>query len=83
MCYIIYYETKYAKNEEDFLPTSIDESLLEIWETLAALSTFVSVTKYANKQKADQWSEVGNLRVVCTWKTPGLYPLAFAKRVKR
>ena len=83
MCYIIYYETKYAKNEEDFLPTSIDESLLEIWETLAALSTFVSVTKYGNKQKADQWSEQGNLRVVCTWKTPGLYPLAFAKRVKR
>ena len=32
MCYIIYYETKYAKNEEDFLPTSIDESLLEIWD---------------------------------------------------
>ena len=27
MCYIIYYETKYGKNEED-LPTSI----LEIWD---------------------------------------------------
>ena len=39
MCYIIYYETKYAKNEEDFLPTSI----LEIWETLVAPSRFVSV----------------------------------------
>ena len=42
MCYIIYYETKYVKNEEDFLPTSI----LEIWETLVAPSRFVSVTKY-------------------------------------
>ena len=42
MCYIIYYETKYAKNEEDFLPTSI----LEIWEALVAPSRFVSVTKY-------------------------------------
>ena len=41
MCYIIYYETKYAKNEEDFLPTSI----LEIWETLVAPSRFVSITK--------------------------------------
>ena len=40
MCYIIYYETKYGKNEED-LPTSI----LEIWETLVP-SRFVSVTKY-------------------------------------
>ena len=42
MCYIIYYETKYAKNEEDFLPTSI----LEIWETLVAPSRFVSLMKY-------------------------------------
>ena len=42
MCYIIYYETKYAKNEEDFLPTLI----LEIWETLFVLSGFVSVMKY-------------------------------------
>ena len=42
MCYIIYYETKYAKNEEDFLPMLI----LEIWETLVAPSRFVSVTKY-------------------------------------
>ena len=42
MCYIIYYETKYAKNEEDFLPTSI----LEIWETLVPPSRSVSVTKY-------------------------------------
>ena len=42
MCYTIYYETKYAKNEEDFLPTLI----LEIWETLVAPSRFVSVTKY-------------------------------------
>ena len=46
MCYIIYYETKYAKNEEDFLLMSIDESLLKIWETLVAPSRFVSVTKY-------------------------------------
>ena len=42
MCYIIYYETKYAKNEEDFLPTLI----LEIWETLVPPSRSVSVTKY-------------------------------------
>ena len=42
MYYIIYYETKYAKDEEDFLPTSI----LEIWETLVAPSKFVSETKY-------------------------------------
>ena len=41
VCYIIYYETRYAKNEEDFLPMSI----LEIWETLVAPSRFVSVTK--------------------------------------
>ena len=41
-CYIIYYETKYAKNEEDFLLTSI----LEIWETLVAPSRLVSVVKY-------------------------------------
>ena len=46
MCYIIYYETKYAKDEEDFLPMSIDETILEIWKTLVVPSRFVSVTKY-------------------------------------
>ena len=74
MCYIIYYETKYAKNEEDFLPTSI----LEIWETLVVLSRFVSVTKYWKRLDYILWhlqsrksdnddSSVGKVLLPCPW----------------
>ena len=74
MCYIIYYETKYAKNEEDFLPMSI----LEIWETLVVLSRFVSVTKYWKRLDYILWhlqsrksdnddSSAGKVLLPCPW----------------
>ena len=78
MCYIIDYETKYAKDEEDFLPTSIDETILEIWETLVAPSRFVSLTKYWKRMDYILWhlqsrksdnddSSVGKVLLPCPW----------------
>ena len=74
MCYIIYYETKYAKNKEDFLLTLI----LEIWEALVAPSRFVSVTKYwkhldyilwhlQSRKSDNDDSSMGKVLLPCPW----------------